>query len=292
MELAIIYVALVLSGLILGSFAGAMLWRQRARQLAEDKARGEEYDKQDYKRLKKLNKASLAHDRSQCLNCSYTLKWYDMVPVLSWLSLKGRCRNCHTPIGYLEPLIELGVALYFVLSFTFWPYQLQTGLEIARLIIWLIAGVGLAVLFAYDKKWFLLPDKVSFIVIGLGVINAAIVVLQASDVLSALASIGGSVIVLSGVYLVLYLASRGRWIGFGDVKLGLGLALLLSDFRLALIALFAANLIGCLIVIPAMITGKLKRNTHVPFGPLLILGTFVAQLTGLYLVDMYLSSLV
>ncbi len=291
MEVVVIYIALVLSGLCLGSFAGASLWRQRARHLAEDKARGDDYDKREYKQLKKLTVAPLMRDRSQCLHCSYTLRWYDLIPLVSWLSLKGRCRNCRAPIGYLEPLIELGVALYFVLSFAFWPYQLESGLDIARLAIWLIAGVGLAILFAYDQKWSLLPDRVNFTVIGLGLISAVIVTLQADDMLSALASIGGSIIILSGVYWLLYVVSQGKWIGFGDIKLGLGLALLLADFRLAFIAIFAANLIGCLVVIPAMITGKLKRNAHVPFGPLLIVGAFIAQLTGLYLVDMYLGGL-
>jgi len=73
------------------------------------------------------------------------------------------------PIGYLEPLIELGVAAFFVLSFAFWPYTLNNTLEIMRLVLWLVAGVGLAILFVYDKKWSILPDKVNFVVIGIGV---------------------------------------------------------------------------------------------------------------------------
>jgi prepilin signal peptidase PulO-like enzyme (type II secretory pathway) len=96
--------------------------------------------------------------------------------------------------------------------------------------------------------------------------------------------------ILSGVYLVLYWISKGKWIGFGDIKLGLGLALLLADFRLAFIALFAANLIGCLAVLPPMIAGKLKRDSHVPFGPLLIAGAIVAQLAGVYLFEWYIGS--
>ena len=290
METIIIYLALVLVGVCLGSFAGATVWRMRARQLVQDKERGDHYNHDEYKHLKKLTSASFAHDRSQCLNCSYSLKWYDLIPLVSWIRLRGKCRNCRTPIGYLEPLIELGVAGFFVLSYMLWPYALVSPIDILRLVIWLIAGVGLAVLFVYDLKWFLLPDKVSFFVIGLGIITSIIVVSQSTDVAGALASIGGSVLILSGVYLMLYLISKGAWIGFGDIKLGLGLALLLADFRLAFIALFAANLIGCLIVIPAMIAGKLKRNSHVPFGPLLIGGAIVAQLSGLYLVEWYMSS--
>ena len=291
MEIAVIYIALVLVGLCLGSFAGAMTWRLRARQLVEDKENGDEYDRSEYKRLKKLTEKSVAHDHSQCLNCSYVLRWYDLIPLVSWLSLGGKCRNCRKPIGYVEPLIELGVALFFVLSYAFWPYPLAHPLEIARLIIWLIAGVGFAILFLYDTKWFLLPDKVNYSVIGLGLVSAILVIVGSSDIPSTLGYIGGSVLILSGLYFILYKISKGAWVGFGDIKLGLGLALLLADYRLAFIAIFAANLIGCIIVIPGMIAGKLKRNSHVPFGPLLILGTVIAALAGVPLINWYLGSL-
>lgn len=292
MEKSVIYLALILFGLCLGSFAGAMVWRLRARQLVEDKKDHEAYDKEEYKRLKKLTASNTLDDRSRCLHCSYVLRWYDLIPLVSWLSLKGKCRQCHVSIGYLEPLIEFGVALFFVASYAFWPYPLETALEVMRLIVWLIAGVGLAILFAYDTKWFLLPDRVNFTVIGFGLISALLVVFQSGDILTSVLSTIGSVVILSGLYLVLYLVSRGQWIGFGDIKLGLGLALLLADWKLAFVALFSANLIGCLIVIPAMMSGKLKRTSHVPFGPLLILGFVIAQLAGPYLVQTYLSSLI
>ncbi|MBC7943579.1 prepilin peptidase [Candidatus Saccharibacteria bacterium] len=292
MEISVIYLALVLVGLCFGSFAGATVWRLRARQLIEDKEGQEEYDKDEYKRLKKLTTSNAVRDRSKCLHCSYVLRWYDLIPLVSWVSLKGKCRKCRKPIGRFEPLIELGVALFFVLSYAFWPYQLESTLEIARFIIWLTAGVGLAILFAYDSKWFLLPDKASFAVIGLGVANVIVVVLQSADIMSTLLSVAGAILILSGIYLALYFYSRGQWIGFGDIKLGLGLALLLSDWSLAFVALFAANLIGCLLVIPALISGKLRRDSHVPFGPLLILGFVVAQLAGAYLIEAYLGTMI
>jgi len=292
MEQITIYVALVLSGLCLGSFAGASMWRLRARQLVQDKSDGEHINSNEYEHLKKLTKVSIFSDRSRCLNCSYVLRWYDLIPLVSWLSLGNRCRKCRTKIGYLEPLIEIGIAAFFVLSYMFWPYPLNNGLEIARLVLWMIAGVGLAILFAYDAKWFLLPDRLNFMIIVIGAFSALTVVLGAQDKLGTLLGVVGSVLALSGLYWALYMISRGRWIGLGDVKLGLGLALLLADWRLAFIALFAANLIGCFIVLPAMIMGKLKRNSHVPFGPLLIIGFVIAGLVGNYLVNVYLSILI
>jgi len=287
MEQFVIYLALILVGLVLGSFAGASIWRLRARQLIQDRAEGEKVDVHEYKRLKKLTQSSLLGDRSQCLSCDYVLKWYDLIPLLSWLSIGGRCRKCRVPIGYMEPLIELGMATFFVLSYAFWPLPLHSGLEIARLVVWLIAGVGLAILFIYDVRWFLLPDPINFAVIGLGFVSTVLIVIGSSDKLGAIFSVVGSVLILSGIYLVLYMISKGKWIGFGDIKLGLGLALLLADWKLAFITLFSANLIGCIIVIPALIMGKLKRDSHVPFGPLLIAGFVLAGLFGGILISAY-----
>ncbi len=288
----VIYLGLILVGLCMGSFAGASVWRLRARQLVQDKLRGETIDKKEYDSLKKLTKKSIINDHSECLHCSYQLQWYDLIPLISWLSLKGRCRKCHKPIGWFEPTIELSVAALFVISYTFWPYLLGSGIGLARLIIWLVAIVGLAILFAYDKKWFLLPDPISYFIIGIGALNSLLIVLAAQDKLASLVSVIGSALILSGLYLSLYIFSHGKWIGFGDIKLGLGLALLLADWQLAFIALFAANLIGCIIVLPAMIMGKLKGDSHVPFGPLLIAGTAVALLAGGHLIRLYISYLV
>ena len=291
MEQTIIYISLILSGLCLGSFAGATVWRLRARQLQQDKKSGDKVDGAESKRLSKLTKYNLLNDRSQCLDCSYKLKWYDLMPLVSWLLLLGRCRSCKKPIGIMEPLIELGVATFFVLSYMFWPFGLSGGLEIARFVIWLVAGVSLAVLFAYDKKWFLLPNMANFTLIGLGAISAILVIIGAGDKMGTIYNILGSVLVLSGIYYILYFISKGKWIGFGDIKLGLGLALLIADWQLSFVALFAANLIGCLIVLPFMIAGKLKRGSHVPFGPLLIIGSFVAVVAGGYLINAYFYGL-
>lgn len=284
-----IYIALVLVGLCMGSFAGATTWRLRANELADDKKRGDEYDAVEYTRLKNLVHLKTSKDRSVCLHCSYRLRWYDLIPLVSWLSLGGKCRKCRKSIGYFEPLMELGVALYFVLSFVFWPGQLVSTLQITHFVIWLIAGVVLAVLFAYDAKWFLLPDKFNYALIGLGLASSVIIAATSGNPAAIIGNIAGSVAILSGMYYVIYLLSRGKWIGFGDIKLGLGLALLLADWRLAFIALFVANLIGCLIVIPLMAVGKLKRDSHIPFGPLLIIGTIVAWLAGAAILGWYSS---
>jgi leader peptidase (prepilin peptidase)/N-methyltransferase len=289
MDEILIYGILVVFGLMLGSFAGATVWRLRAQQLVEDKAEGEKIDAKEYKTLLPLTKSTIRTDRSRCLHCGHTLAWYDLLPLVSWLGLRGKCRYCHAKIGWFEPLMELGLATFFVVSYIAWPVSMDSTLAIFHFVLWLIGGVLLAILFAYDLKWFLLPDIIVFPLVAIGAVMAGIQVATASDVFGALINVAGSVAILSGLYYVLHKISKGQWIGFGDVKLGLALGLLLADWQLAFIALFAANLIGCLIVIPGMLAGKLTRTTRVPFGPLLILGTIFAMLWGPSLVIAYFS---
>lgn len=279
------YLIFALLGLCFGSFACATLWRQRARQLVEEKVRGEKVDGHEYKRLKQLSKVTILHDYSRCLSCSYRLKWYDMIPVFSWVFLKGKCRNCKKPIGLLEPLMEIGTMILFVSIFMFWPYQLNNPLEIARFVLWLVSAVILVILFVYDLLWYILPDRWNYLLAAVGLVNSAIIVLLSADKLAGVNNILFSVLILGGIYWVLNRVSDGRWIGYGDVKLGVGLGLMLADWRLSFIALFLANLVGSIIVIPLVLTGKLKRNSKVPFGPLLIIGFLLSAMFGMYIVN-------
>jgi leader peptidase (prepilin peptidase)/N-methyltransferase len=130
-----------------------------------------------------------------------------------------------------------------------------------------------------------------FPLIAVAAVAAFLQIMSASDAASVLINVLLATFILSGLYLVLWLASRGQWVGFGDVKLGLALALLLADWQLAFIALFAANFIGCLVVIPGMLSGKITRKTRVPFGPLLILGGVIAFLFGGPITEWYMTTL-
>jgi len=280
--------ALALFGLALGSFAGAMVWRLRAQQLREDAKHKQKVPVHDKEQVAKIPHAPLSQDRSVCLHCGHALHWSDLIPVVSWVALRGKCRYCHKRIGWTEPALEIGTAVFFVVSFLFWPTDLSTPVEFVQLAIWLIAGVGMAILFVYDAKWFLLPDKVVFPLIGLGFINAVLVIATAHIPVAALFDVLLSCGILSGIYYLLYIYSGHQWVGFGDVKLGLALALLLANWQLALIALFLANLIGTIAILPLLLRGDLKRQAHVPFGPLLIAGWALAGIFGADFVSWYL----
>ena len=288
-------VMLILIGILgaaFGSFAGAQVWRLRARQLVEDKKAGEKVSAKELKKLSPLIK-KVSKDRSRCLSCGHVLAWYDLIPLVSWLSLRGKCRYCKKFIGWTEFLLEVGMAALFALSVVLWPMPLASFWQILTLVLWLAALVLLAILFVYDLRWLLLPDIVNIPFIVLGAVFAGIKLCLASDVTSALTSLLGAVFVLSGIYLLLYLFSKAHygedktWVGFGDVKLGLGLSLFLGNWLLAFAALFAANLIGTILVLPSMLTGKLRGNSRISFGPLLIAGFLIVWLFSESILNWY-----
>ena len=269
-------------GLVLGSFAGAQVWRLRARQLVADKKAGESYSKAEYKKLSPLLKGKKQQDRSRCLSCGHQLGLRDLIPLISWLSTRGRCRYCGKRIGYFEPSMELSLAVAFMVSFLAWPWHLA-GLQWVLFAVWCVSLVVLIMLVAYDIKWRILPD---FLTVSYGLVSLVFVVLRyfiVNDV--KLYSLAIALIIMSGVYGVLYLLSKGKWIGLGDVKLGVGLGLILASWQTAFVGLFLANLIGCVLVIPGLASKKLKANSEIAFGPLLALGSFISFFVGARIMD-------
>lgn len=276
-------------GLCMGSFAGATVWRLRARQLDEDKQANEEVDAAEYKRLQPLLHKKTTEDRSQCLHCHHVLRWYDLLPLGSWLSLGGKCRYCRKSIGNFEPLMEIITAVAFVGSFLLWDFSAAGYFDEVSFGLWLIILVQLIILCAYDAKWFLLPDRIMWPFIAASAVFAGLRIATATDAVAAIYSLAGAVAILSGIYLILHRVSKGQWIGFGDVKLGLGLAFVLGDWLLAFVALFLANVLALAVVLPGMLRGRIGRNSRVPFGPFLIIATVLALFFGSALTSWYLD---
>ncbi|HEX6258780.1 MAG TPA: prepilin peptidase [Candidatus Saccharimonadales bacterium] len=264
MESFLFILVLGLLGLCFGSFVNAAVWRIK-------------------------NKKDLVNDRSECTDCHHKLAWYDLIPVVSWVLLRGKCRYCGHAISIQYPLVELALAIVFIISYLAWPYELQAFADWSLFGLWLAASILLAILFVYDMRWFLLPDKVMYPLIVLGGAMAIVKALNSDQPAFALLDAAVAVTILSGLYLVLFLVSKGKWVGFGDVKLGLFLGLALGESRLALFCLFLANILGCLLVVPGLLTGRIKRHSKVPFGPFLILGFLISLLWGGDVLDWYLS---
>lgn len=290
MEIISISIILWLLGAVFGSFVGAQVWRLRLRGFIAGDLEPGELSSTESKKLQRIKPKIGATDRSRCLECGHQLAWYDLLPVVSWLFLRGRCRYCRRSIGWTEFLLEVSLGFAFVGSFLFWPFALTTFVDIVLLGLWLVGLVLAAVLFVYDLKWFILPDRINiaYALIGLSYAITALL----AGVADSSWSVVGAIVIMSGLYLALYFISSGRWVGFGDVKLGVGLGLFLLDWQLAVVAIFLANLIGTIVITPLLITKKLTRSSIVPFGPFLLIGTFIAVLFGKQFVELYISILI
>ena len=242
-------------GLCFGSFVNALVWRLH-------------------------NHRDMLRERSECTHCHHILAWYDLIPLLSWLSLAGKCRYCHKPIDD-SPLVEFATAGLFTVSYLYWPLSPGTSYGNVLLGIWLICLVGLVAIAVYDIRWMLLPDKIVFPLIVLAFTFAVVrwSSLEHLLPLDVLKQMIFGVLSVAGVYLGLYAVSRGAWVGFGDVKLGIFMGLMLG-WELGLLAVFLANLIGCVVIIPGLISKKLTPQSKIPFGPFLIAGHIVAILFG------------
>lgn len=284
-----IIVLLVLLGLVLGSFANAAIWRLHAQdELAE----------QDSKRSKKPARSqadlSIVTGRSMCTHCGHVLGAKDLVPVLSYVWLRGRCRYCGKPIED-TPVAELLTPLLFVVSYVWWPWSLSaTSLGEGWLLfgLWLVFLVGFVVLALYDLRWLLLPDRVVFPLIALALLQLGLRAVVFHDGATLLLNALWGVAVIAGLFESLYVISRQRWIGFGDVKLAIVLGLLVGGPWPAVLVIFMASLLGSLAALPLLVQGKSMRQTHIPFGPFLLAAAVAVLLWGSSIISWYTGLLV
>lgn len=233
----LIYIAIL--GLIFGSFLNAVVYR--------------------------LHEKKSLWERSECQNCQKQIVWYDNIPVFSYFFLKGKCRNCGQKISWQYPIVELTVALLFLLIG--FQYQSQISAELLRdLFIVLI----LVVIFLYDFKYQEIWDRFTLIPAGiLFVISLFFHWHSWTDMLLG-------VLIGSGFFLLQYLVSRGKWIGGGDIRLGVLMGVILG-WQNTILALFLAYLIGATVGIYLLITKKKNGKSEIPFGTFLVIGTFVAM---------------
>jgi len=258
--MVMVVLTIFLMGLILGSFDNALVWRLK-------------------------NKKDWVKARSICPQCKHQLAAKDLVPVLSWLSLGGKCRYCAKKISAQYPLVELITAALFVTSYLLWPMQLN-AVGWAALIVWLAGVVIMVALAVYDYKWMILPNIMVAWLYGGAIGFALLRAIQGNAPGQfVLAIVSGGV--LFGLFWVLYQVSKGKWIGGGDVKLVFALGVFAGTPFLATAIIFLASLLGTIWALPLLLTKKYSSKTKIPFGPLLLFATFVVVLVGQSLVDFY-----
>ena len=272
-----------LIGAVFGSFSVAQVWRLRASQLQDEKSAGEKIDSTEWKKLHSLVSKKVKNDRSHCLNCGYQLKWFDLIPIVSWISLGGKCRKCRSKIGALEFISEiLMFALFAIIFFVFNPVSNGSVSILAtfRLVVLFLAFVPLAFMFIYDMKWSLLPTKIIWIFNCLAFIywiSGFVGVRGGFNFISAINFVI-SMSMFPLIYFVLAKVSKEQWVGGGDWILAVGLVLILPNLPVfAIFLLFLSNVIGLLFAVFQSILRfrKVKRGTQIPFGPAMILAALI-----------------
>lgn len=268
-------------GLIIGSFLNAVIFRLHS---------GE----------------SFVNGRSHCIHCKRELRVLDLVPLFSFIYLRGRCRYCHKKISWQYPIIELATALTFILlarNFQFFPPQSSIfnvggipllAVTISNFQFWfqLVFTSILIVIAMFDLKHYLILDKVIFPAMGLSLIYNVYLDLSLKQsffgwhsmfVLGLLSGLG-----LAAFFALQFLISRGRWIGFGDVKLGFLLGLILG-WPQSLAALILAYFSGALVGLSLIALGKKQLSSKLPFGTFLGFSAIIITIWGQPMVHWYLK---
>jgi len=226
---------------------------------------------------------SIKTNRSHCDSCGHVLGVFDLIPVFSWMILRGRCRYCSAAIPIRNPLVELTTIGLFVAT-----YLYLGGLE--RLVgfgDWIVLGLlltvvcSLLVLFVYDVYHQLLPDRVMLVTL------VATIALHGVSFITTGNLFGGITwhnAILSGIgsalpYFVIILLTKGAGMGGGDLKLAFVMGLLLG-FPRVFFAHYIAFLLGGMVALLLLIGGKKRFGQSIAFGPFLVIGTYLLLFWG------------
>lgn len=274
-----IIICLAVLGLVFGSFVNALVWRlhEQDKNASRVKPTG--------KKTPSQAELSILNGRSMCPNCHHILAAKDLVPVMSWVLLKGRCRYCHKPIAWQYPLVELTTAVLFVALYL--AHGSMAGqYDWVTLACWFISAVLLVALSVYDIRWRLLPTRLVYSLVGVALLTVFVQWLE-HHALSALWEPALGAAFLYVLFRILFEVSKGTWLGYGDVRLVVALGLLAGTPLRAFMLLFFASLIGTLAALPGLVAKRTTMTAQIPFGPYLIVGLLLVQLWGASLHSIY-----
>jgi leader peptidase (prepilin peptidase) / N-methyltransferase len=248
-----IYLLAFLTGLCFGSFASVVIYR------LHDGHRG------------------FVLGRSKCPKCKHVLGPKDLVPLFSFLASGFKCRYCRKPISFTYPLLELSMGFGFLVT-TYW-----TGVEsLWKLPYFLFLTFIFVAISFYDILYQEIPDSLSLPTIVL----AGLVGIFGH--LNSPISLGIGFAIPVAFFGLLFLASKGRWLGGGDIRVGAIMGLVLG-FPKVLVALFLAYCIGSVFSAIGLIMKKIRLKSAIPFGPFLFLGTYIAMIWGDKILNWYLG---
>ncbi len=241
-------------GLLFGSFMAAWMYRQR-------------------------HGTSVAKGRSACPHCDTLIFWYDNIPVISFALLQGSCRSCGTSISWRYPITEALTGMLFLVVTTL---HLQSGYDPLILARDLVIVFFLLYVFLYDLWYMEIWSEQT--------VYPAIALFFCS-MLFGWMSVGSmllGVCIGAGFFALQFVISRGRWIGGGDIRLGVLMGVVLG-WQMTILALMLAYMIGAVVVIPMVLLGKKKMAEETPFGTYLTVSTFLVMLFGGSILTWYIQ---
>jgi leader peptidase (prepilin peptidase)/N-methyltransferase len=220
---------------------------------------------------------SIVFPPSHCPFCGHKLSAKDLIPILSYILLKGKCRYCGAKISSRYPIVEFLTAIFYAL--VFWLY----GFSFSTLKLLILFSMLLPVFFI-DLEHMLIPDVITIPGTGVGLIISLFERRLAQGILGSL--IFGGILLL--IYVIALLILKEEGMGQGDIKLGFMLGSFLG-IKLSLLSLFLSYFIGGLFsLLIILIKGK-DLKTAIPFGPFLIIGALISLFFGKTLINLYLS---
>ena len=231
---------------------------------------------------------SFVSGRSFCPSCNHILAWQDLIPLLSFISLKGKCRYCQKPIPWQEFFVEFLTGSLFLLNFWILKPSFNT-FDLLELIYYLIISSFLIAIFVFDLKHRLIPDQFVYwavFVSGIWYLVSSIFFGSYTkyEILNTIYSAFGAAL----FFLAIYFLTRKKGLGFGDVEIAFFMGLFLG-FPKIVLAIFLAFFSGALIGIIAMLFNKKTLKSELPFGPFLVTATLFSLFFGQPLIDLYLN---
>lgn len=221
--------------------------------------------------------------RSKCMSCGTGLTWKELVPIFSFVFQKGSCKKCKSKISWQYPLVEFIAGAIFVLIFiTFPPVSYLTGLQT---FIYVVMACLLLVMSVYDIKHKIIPDQFVYVFSGIALLNLFVGGSSWWHVPDFWSLIAGPLAALPFAFI--WLISRGKWMGFGDAKLMLGIGWVLGisgGINAIVLAFWIAAVVS---VVWLFVTYKrFKPGTEIPFGPYLILSMYLVLLFNIQVLDL------
>jgi len=243
-----------------------------------------------------VDRKGIAFGRSYCDHCQKTLTWLDNIPLLSFALLRGKSRCCKKRISLRHPLVEVATGVVFGMGYVVCGIGGTGGIrDIGEILFLIFISSALILIFVFDWQYQIIPDQITFSMVVITIIYRLFPYFpftsqeSLSTSLEATSEVFLVALGAMGFFLFLYLITKGKGMGFGDVKFAFLMGLLLG-WPGILVALYFAFLTGAGVGVILILLSKKEFGQHIPFGPFLVGGTFVSLFWGEKILG-YLGSL-